>query len=137
MWSHIVTIYELWILYVTSMWKEDTQVWHKKKRVRDEKSICTQFWDYQCVLFVNFQECGNKARMNSKKYMEIFEDLKNFKRKRPGLLSSRVILQHDNTTLHLSKTTPAKITTFSWFIFLHPANSLPVWCHQTTASFQN
>ncbi len=59
--------------------------------------------------------------MNSKKYVAILADLKKkIKQKHLCLLSSGVILQHDNSTPPLSKTTTAKLVAFSWSVFLYP-----------------
>ncbi len=99
-------------------WKEDIRVWHKKGEPMSKKFhldcstkkiLYTPFWDYRSILSVHFQEGGNKVRLISEKYVAISEDL----------LSSEVILQHNNTNPYRSKT----ITAFSWSIFLHPTNS--------------
>ncbi len=89
----------------------------------DKKILCTPFWYCRGILFIDFQG-GNKARMNSKKYVAIMEDLKKkIKRKCSGPLSSGVFLHHDSATPYRSKTTTAKIAAFGWSIFSHATNS--------------
>ncbi|GFO19061.1 histone-lysine N-methyltransferase SETMAR [Plakobranchus ocellatus] len=44
-------------------------------------------------------------------------------RKRPGLLRSGVVLQHDNATLHTAKRTKDWLERYRWDIIPHPAHS--------------
>jgi len=130
--TRIVTGDESWVLYITPERKEATKVWHKKgdpppKKCRLDRStkkiLCTPFWDGKGVLSVHFLDSSD-GRMNSEVYCGVLDDLrKKIKRKRPGLLSAKVTLLHDNASCHRSKVTLAKLASFKWELFPHPANS--------------
>ena len=72
------------------------------------KMMATVFWDSCGVLLVDFLLCG--ASGNAVRYCESLERLgEAIRRKRPGMLSSGVVLLHDNATPHTS------VKTLEWF----------------------
>ncbi|GFO40925.1 histone-lysine N-methyltransferase SETMAR [Plakobranchus ocellatus] len=63
--------------------------------------------------------------VNADRYCKILDRLRHaVRRKRPGLLRSGVVLQHDNTTPHTAKSIKEWLERYKWDIIPHPAHSL-------------
>ncbi|GFO10282.1 histone-lysine N-methyltransferase SETMAR [Plakobranchus ocellatus] len=63
-------------------------------------------------------------RVNADRCCETFDRLRHaVRRKRPGLLRSGVVLQHDNATPHTAKRTKEGLERLRWDIIPHPAHS--------------
>lgn len=66
--------------------------------------MATVFWDAKGVLLVEFMECG--TTITSEGYYETLNKLRRaMQNKRHGMLSSRVVLLHDNTCPHSARNT--------------------------------
>ncbi|UYV82271.1 hypothetical protein LAZ67_21001522 [Cordylochernes scorpioides] len=62
--------------------------------------------------------------VNAARYCEVLTKLRAaIKRKRPGLLSQKVLLVHDNARPHAARTTQTLLENFKWEIFTHPPYS--------------
>ncbi|UYV81717.1 hypothetical protein LAZ67_20002107 [Cordylochernes scorpioides] len=58
--------------------------------------------------------------VNAARYCEVLTKLRAaIKRKRPGLLSRKVLLVHDNARPHAARTTQTLLENFKWEIFTH------------------
>ncbi|GFO18395.1 histone-lysine N-methyltransferase SETMAR [Plakobranchus ocellatus] len=63
-------------------------------------------------------------RVNADRYCERLDRLRHaVRRKRPGVLSSGVVVQHDNATPHTPKRTKEWLELYRWDIIPHPAHS--------------
>ncbi|XKL63434.1 hypothetical protein PGB90_005798 [Kerria lacca] len=86
------------------------------------KNLATVFWDYRGVLLVDYLEKGRT--INAAYYCDILDRLqKAIKNKRPGLLSKKVFLIHDNARPHSAQITQEKLEKFKWKVFEHPPYS--------------
>ena len=66
--------------------------------------MATVFWDHKGVLSVDFMERG--TTINAGSYCATLERLRAaIKRKRPGLLTTGVLLLHDNAWPHVTTET--------------------------------
>ncbi|GFO50473.1 histone-lysine N-methyltransferase SETMAR [Plakobranchus ocellatus] len=73
---------------------------------------------------VNKKIFCQKESVNADRYCEILDRLRHaVRRKRPGLLRSGVVLQHDNATPHMAKRTKEWLEHYRWDIIPHPAHS--------------
>ncbi|GFN80607.1 mariner mos1 transposase [Plakobranchus ocellatus] len=78
----------------------------KKFKVQQSatKMMATVFWDSREMILLDILPKGES--FNADQYCEIIDRLRHaVRRKRPGLLCSRVVLQHDNETPHTAKHT--------------------------------
>ena len=66
--------------------------------------MATGFWDSQGVILLDILPRGESV--NAVSYCETLDKLRHaVRRKRPGLLRSGLVLQHDNATPHTAKRT--------------------------------
>jgi histone-lysine N-methyltransferase SETMAR len=103
--NHIVTGDETWISHVTPENKQQSMQWRHsaspkakkfKQKLSARKIICTVFWDRRGVLLIDFMTQG--TTINADVYCETISKLRRaIQNKRQGLLSSGVLLLHDNT----------------------------------------
>ncbi|UYV62003.1 hypothetical protein LAZ67_1007460 [Cordylochernes scorpioides] len=92
----IVTGDESWVHHSTQETKRQSMVWKKP------------------------EESAPKKR----RYCEVLTKLKAaIKRKRPGLLSRKLLLVHDNARPHAARTTQTLLENFKWEFFTHPPYS--------------
>ena len=86
------------------------------------KLMATVFWDHKGVLLVDFMERG--TTINAGSYCATLERLRAaIKRKRPGLLTTGVLLLHDNARPHVATETQQLLQRFKWTILEHPPYS--------------
>ncbi|GBM70471.1 Histone-lysine N-methyltransferase SETMAR [Araneus ventricosus] len=84
--------------------------------------MVTVFWDAQGILLIEFMTHG--TIINSEVYCRTLKKLKRaIQNKRRGLLSSRVVLLHDNARPHTAVKTGEVLCKFKWDVFQHPPYS--------------
>ncbi|UYV76778.1 hypothetical protein LAZ67_14001999 [Cordylochernes scorpioides] len=84
--------------------------------------MAINFWDCKGVLLVDY--LPPNTTVNAARYCEVLTKLRAaIKRKRPGLLSRKVSLVHDNARQHAARTTQTLLVNFKWEIFTHPSYS--------------
>ncbi|GFN80878.1 histone-lysine N-methyltransferase SETMAR [Plakobranchus ocellatus] len=79
------------------IWKHPSSPDTKKFKVQQSatKVMSTVFWDSRGMILLDILPKGESA--NADRYCEILDRLRHaVRRKRPGLLRSGVVLQHDN-----------------------------------------
>ncbi|UYV65492.1 hypothetical protein LAZ67_3004512 [Cordylochernes scorpioides] len=109
----IVTGDESWVHHSTPETKRQSMVWKKPEESAPKKAKVTisagkvmaiVFWDCKGVLLVDY--LPPNTTVNAARYCEVLTKLRSaIKRKRPGLLSRKVLLIHDNTRPHAARTT--------------------------------
>jgi histone-lysine N-methyltransferase SETMAR len=128
----IVTGDETWVLYDTPETKEQSKQWmhtsspNKPKKFKqmfsNRKVRATVFWDRKGVLLVNFMEPG--TTINADVYCQTLRRLRRaIQNKRRGMLSSGVVLIHDNARPHTAAVTRELLAQFQWDVFDHPPYS--------------
>jgi histone-lysine N-methyltransferase SETMAR len=128
----IVTGDECWVHYFQPETKRASKEWRhsslpKPKKFRTTRSasklMLTLFWDYKGPILQHYMPRG--LTINSKSYCDLLQNhLKPAVRsKRRGMLSSGVLLQHDNVHLHTAHATAKKITDLHLECIPHPAYS--------------
>jgi len=81
--------------------------------------MCTELWGRQGVLLVEFLPQG--TTINSAVYCETLKKLRRtIQNKRRGMLSSTILLLHDNARPHSAAQTQDLITSFKWEQMDHP-----------------
>jgi len=130
-YSRIVTGDETWVHHTNPEMKRQSMVWKKSEESAPKKAkiqysagkvMATVFWDNEGVLLIDFLESG--TTINADRYCEVLNKLKSaIKRKRPGKLSRKVLLFHDNARPHSAKKTQTLLEKFKWEIFDHPPYS--------------
>ena len=85
--------------------------------------MLTIFWDSKGPILEHFLEKG--STMNSARYCDLLANRLNpaICTKRRGLLSKKVLLQHDNARQHLAKATIKTVNTLGFEVLQHPAYS--------------
>lgn len=131
LFEHIITGDETWISYTNVESKQQSMQWRhsaspkakKFKQARSAKKImATVFWDKKGILLIDFLEHGET--INADKYCETLRKLRRaIQNKRRGLLSSGVVLLHDNARPHTAAATGQLLDRFRWDIFDHPPYS--------------
>lgn len=128
----IVTGDETWIKYDTPETKRQSQQWmhthspNKPKKFKqtfnNRKVMATVFWDEKGVLLVEFMQPGTK--INAAVYCETLRRLRRaIQNKRRGMLTSGIVLIHDNARPHSAAATQRLLQQFQWDIFDHPPYS--------------
>ncbi|GFO42939.1 histone-lysine N-methyltransferase SETMAR [Plakobranchus ocellatus] len=105
-------------------WKHPSPPVTKKFKVQQSatKVMATVFWDSRGMIFLDILPKGESVKVD--RYCETLERLRHAaRRKGPGLLHSRVVLQHDNATPHTAKRTKEWLECYKWDIIPHPAHS--------------
>lgn len=130
--NRIVTGDETWVAYVNAETKQQSMTWghtaspNKPKKARQtfsaRKVMATVFWDAQGILLVEFMERG--TTITSAVYCETMKKLRRaIQNKRRGLLTSGVVLLHDNARPHSARRTQDLLSQFKWDVFIHPPYS--------------
>uniref|UniRef100_A0A1B6H603 Mos1 transposase HTH domain-containing protein n=1 Tax=Homalodisca liturata TaxID=320908 RepID=A0A1B6H603_9HEMI len=128
----IVTGDETWVLYENPETKEQSKQWmhtHSpskpkkfKQTLTKRKTMATVFWDQKGVLLVEFMQQGTTITKES--YCETLHRLRRaIQNKRRGMLSSGVVLIHDNARPHSANVTKQLLQKFKWEVFDHPPYS--------------
>jgi histone-lysine N-methyltransferase SETMAR len=87
-----------------------------------EMRSAIRFLNAQNVLLVEFMPQG--TTINAESYCATLRRLRYaIQNRRRGILSSSVMLLHDNAHLHTAARTQAMLQEFGWEIFEHPAYS--------------
>jgi len=85
--------------------------------------MCTVFWDRYGVLLLDYRPNGQT--INAQVYRDTLQRLRRaIQNKRQELLSSGVVLLHDNARPHRAQQTTALLQQFRWNIMDHPPYSL-------------
>ncbi|UYV76915.1 hypothetical protein LAZ67_14002389 [Cordylochernes scorpioides] len=131
LFSRIVTGDEIWVHHSTPETKRQSMVWKKPEESAPKKAKVTisagkvmaiVIWDCKSVLLVDY--LPPNTMVNAARYCEVLTELRAaIKRKRPGLLSRKVLLVHDNARPHAARTTQTLLENFKWEIFTHPPYS--------------
>ncbi|UYV84765.1 hypothetical protein LAZ67_X003375 [Cordylochernes scorpioides] len=109
---------------VVMVWKKPEESAPKKVKVTISagKVMAIVFWDCKGVLLADY--LPPNTTVNAARYCEVLTKLRAaIKRKRPGLLSQKVLLVHDNACPHAARTTQTLLENFKWEIFTHPPYS--------------
>ncbi len=99
-------------------WKtaDKTVPWKFKEKPSAVKALTTIFWDHKGVLL--FKYCLKSSTVTSALYFYALIHLqKGIKCERPNLLKRKVILQHDNATLHWAKLIQSLLNQLKWYVF--------------------
>ncbi|UYV62508.1 hypothetical protein LAZ67_2000896 [Cordylochernes scorpioides] len=131
LFSRIATGDESWVHHSTPETKRQSMVWKKPEESASKKAKVTisagkvmaiVFWDCKGVLLVDY--LPPNTTVNAARYCEVLTKLRAaIKSKRPGLLSRKVLLVHDNARPHAARTTQTLLENFKWKIFTHPPYS--------------
>lgn len=130
--NKIVTGDETWVHYETEETKEQSKQWmhsHSpskpkkfKRTFSNRKCMATVFWDRNGVLLVEFMERGTTITAAS--YSVTLQRLRRaIQNKRRGMLSSGIVLLHDNARPHTAAVTKKLLQRFRWEVFDHPPYS--------------
>ena len=84
--------------------------------------MATVFWDRKGILRIDFLERG--LTINADAYCETVRKLRwAIQNKRRGMLSSGIVLLHDNARPHTAARTAQLLQQFRWEVFDHPPYS--------------
>lgn len=129
--DHIVTGDETWVSHITPESKRQSMEWRHtsspvkvkaKQTISKRKVMATVFWDRHGVLLVDFMERG--TTINAAAYCATLTKLRRaIQNKRRGLLSSGVLLLHDNARPHTANDTQTLMKKFGWEQMDHPPYS--------------
>ena len=129
--NRIVTGDETWVHFAQPETKRDSMTWkhfdspppRKFKAVPSAKKImATVFWDRCGVLMVDFLRHG--FTVNAEQYCRTLDKLRNvIRKKRSGLISTGVILLHDNATPHTAAQMREWLERYKWEVLSHPPYS--------------
>ena len=93
-----------------------------KQSLANRKLMATLFWDRKGVLLIEFMEPG--TTITSETYCETLKKLRRaIENKRRGMLTSGVVLLHDNVRPHTAARAQALLQKFHWDMFDHPPYS--------------
>ncbi len=88
------------------------------------KVMVSVFWDNKETLLMEYFP-DRKQRVNSQTYFDnLMKSRKVIKDKRPGMLSHKVWLFHDNATPHTAHLVQKLLRNFGWNVFTHLPYSL-------------
>ncbi|KAJ4436753.1 hypothetical protein ANN_16885 [Periplaneta americana] len=129
--DRIVTGDETWISHFTPETKQQSMHWrHSGSPVRTKfkhklsvrKVMCTVFWARKGILLIGFLPRGETV--NADHYCETLRKLQRaIQNKRRGMLTTGVVLLHDNARPHTARRTAAVLTEFGWELFDQPPYS--------------
>jgi transposase len=129
--DYIVTGEETWVSFVNVETKEQSkQRMHthspnklkKFKQTSTRKLMATVFWDRNGMLMVEFMQ--QETTVSSEVYCEIQKNLhRAIQNKMHGMLTSSVVLLHDNACPHTAARTRTLVEHFNWELFDHPLYS--------------
>jgi histone-lysine N-methyltransferase SETMAR len=130
--DHIVTGDETWVSHFTPESKHQSLEWHHprslskprkfKQILSTWKIMAMVYWDRKGVLLVEFMPQGTiiSAESYCATLRRLWYAIQN---RRRGLLSSSVMLLHDNARLYAAARMQAMLQEFGWEVFEHPAYS--------------
>ncbi|UYV79918.1 hypothetical protein LAZ67_18001073 [Cordylochernes scorpioides] len=131
LFSRIVTGDESWVHHPTPETKRQSMVWKKPEESTPKKAKVTistgkvmaiVFGDCKGVLLVDY--LTPNPTVNAARYCEVLTKLRAaIKRKRPALLSRKVLLVHDNARPRAAQTTQTLLENSKWEFFTHPPYS--------------
>jgi hypothetical protein len=130
--DYIVTGDETWVSHFTPESKRQSLEWHHprspskprkfKQTLSTRKIMATVFWDRKGVLLVEFMP--QDTAINAESYCATLRGLRYaIQNRRRSLLSSGVMLLHDNARLYAAARTQAMLQEFGWEVFEHLAYS--------------
>lgn len=129
--DQIVTGDETWVHYfqpetkrASMEWKHSTSPRTKKPKVVASagKVMLTLFFDNEGVVLAEFMPKG--TTINSAAYCATLKRLrKALKDRRPGKLTRKIVLIHDNATPHSARVTQDLLKKFKWDVWEHPPYS--------------
>ncbi|GBM51790.1 Histone-lysine N-methyltransferase SETMAR [Araneus ventricosus] len=130
--NRTVTGDETWVAHINVETKQQSMAWgHTGSPTRLRKArqtlsarrlMVTVFWDAQGILLIEFMTRG--TTINSQVYCRTLKKLKRaIPNKRRGLLSSGVVLLHDNARPHTAVGAGAVLHKLKWDVFQHPPYS--------------
>jgi len=129
--DHIVTGDETWISYTNMESKRQSMQWRhssssKAKKFKQASSVrkimVTIFWDRKEILLIDFLERG--LTINADAYCEtVRKHRRVIQNKRRGMLSSGIVLLHDNARPHTAPRTAQLLQQFRWEVFDNPPYS--------------
>ncbi|GFX44862.1 uncharacterized protein C05D11.1 [Trichonephila clavipes] len=123
---------ETWVAHVNVETKQQSVAWvhtgsptrlrKARQTLSARKLMVTVFWDVQGILLIEFMTHG--TTINSEVYSRTLKKLKRaIQNKRCGLLSSGVVLLHNNVCPHTAVRTREVLCKFKWDVFQHPPYS--------------
>jgi histone-lysine N-methyltransferase SETMAR len=138
--NHIEAGDEMRVSFVNIETKEKSKQWmhtHSSNKLKTfnpmlsaKKLMAAVFWDRKGVMMGEFMQQG--TTITSEVYCETLEKLhRAIQNKRHGILTSGVVLLHDNAHLHTAARTRALLKHFNWELFYHPpytSNLAPSYC---------
>lgn len=102
---------ETWVYHNTPETKRQIMVWKSPQKKAPKKAkietlagkiMATVFWDSKGVILMDYLPRG--GTISSNRYCEVLKKLRaRIKRKRPGLLTKKVLLFHDNARPHSAR----------------------------------
>ncbi|GFX02249.1 mariner Mos1 transposase [Trichonephila clavipes] len=129
--ERIVTGDEMWVSHITPESKRQSMEWRHtnspvrvkaKRAVSTRKVMATVFWDRPGAFLVEFNQQG--TTINAAAYCATLTKLRcAIQNKRRGLLTSGVLLLHDNARPHSAINTQNLIRSFGWEQIDHPPYS--------------
>ncbi|GFW28691.1 histone-lysine N-methyltransferase SETMAR [Trichonephila clavipes] len=129
--ERIVTGDETWVSHITPESKRQSMEWRHtnspvrvkaKRTISTRKGMATVFWDRHEVLLVEFMQQG--TTINAAAYCATLTKLRRaIQNKRRGLLTSGILLLHDNARPHSAINTQNLIRSFRWEQIDHPPYS--------------
>ncbi|GFU99843.1 histone-lysine N-methyltransferase SETMAR [Trichonephila clavipes] len=130
--NRMVTGDETWVAHVNVETKQQSMAWghtgsptrlrKARQTLSVSKLMVTVFWDVQGIFLIEFMTRG--TTINSEVYCRTLKKLKRaIQNKRRGLLSSGVVVLHDNARPHTAVRTREVLHKFKWDVFQHPPYS--------------
>ncbi len=142
--TRIVTSDEMWIHYLTLSTKKQTITWKQAdepapKKVKLEKSqkrlVCTSFWDYQGVIYIEYQRVDRKEGYTATKerYIETLYNLCNAIKCKHLRFSRPESLFFRTTPGHTLPESPSLSSLILAELFSHICHIVPIWHHLITS----
>ncbi len=129
--DQIVTGDETWVHYWTPETKQASMQWQKKgektprkfkTRPSAGKIMMNVFWDNKGILLLEY--FPKTQNVNQETYFDSLMKLRQaIKIKRPGKLSKKIVLLHDNARPHVAALVTSLLKDFDWTVFSHPPYS--------------
>ena len=131
-WDRLITVDETWLPFFNPETKQQSKQWRKPQEGAPTKAMAvpsvskvmiTVFWDCEGIILIDYLPRG--ATINAEYYASLLEGpLRDaLRKKRPGKLSAKPILQHDNARPHTARLTMEAVKRLGWELLPHPAYS--------------
>ena len=127
----VVTGDESWVHHYTPKTRQASSTWKHRSsprssqvrhRISAGKVMLSLFFDYRGPLLIEFTERGTPV--NAARYVDTLMTIhKRIKRKRPGLLSKKVLFHHDNAPAHSANITQGMLESMKWDALAQPPYS--------------